>query len=101
MNLPRQLNNFGRTIEYLDFYTLEGKRTKQLDDAITYMDEVLQPEDIGLCESVQKGLRSKGYNQGRFVVDETESELSEHAVHNVQDLLLDALECVKIDWKKT
>ena len=90
-----------KSIEYLDCYTLEGKRTKQLDDAITYMDEVLQPEDIGLCESVQKGLRSKGYNQGRFVVDETESELSEHAVHHFQELLLDALECVKIDWKKT
>jgi choline monooxygenase len=83
------------SIEYLDCYTLEGKRTKQLDDAITYMDEVLQPEDIGLCESVQKGLRSKGYNQGRFVVDACESELSEHGVHHFQELLLDALERVK------
>jgi len=85
------------SIEYLDCYTLEGKRTKQLDDAITYMDEILQPEDIELCESVQKGLRSKGYNQGRFVIDENESELSEHGVHHFQELLLDALDRVKAD----
>jgi len=60
------------------------------------MDEILQPEDIGLCESVQKGLRSKGYNQGRFVIDESESELSEHGVHHFQELLLDALERSRI-----
>ena len=74
---------------------MDGKRTPQLEEAIKYMDEVLQPEDIGLCESVQKGLRSNGYNQGRFVVDETESELSEHAVHHFQEMLLDALDRVK------
>ncbi|MBT3557630.1 MAG: aromatic ring-hydroxylating dioxygenase subunit alpha [Rhodospirillales bacterium] len=83
------------SIEYLDCYTMDGKRTPQLEEAIKYMDEVLQPEDIGLCESVQKGLRSNGYNQGRFVVDETESELSEHAVHHFQEMLLDALDRVK------
>jgi len=56
---------------------------------------VLQPEGIGLCESVQKGLRSRGYYQGRFVGDANESELSEHGVHHFQELLLDALERVK------
>ena len=52
-----------------------------------YQKDVLQPEDIRLCESVQRGLKSKGYNQGRFVVDESRSELSEHAVHHFQSLV--------------
>ena len=65
--------------------------TDQLRDAIQYQKDVLQPEDIGLCESVQKGLKSSGYNQGRFVVDEGLTELSEHAVHHFQSLVADAL----------
>ncbi len=80
-----------RTIEYQDWFVPEGKVTGQLKDAIEYQRDVLQPEDISLCLSVQKGLRSKGYNQGRFVVDKTKSELSEHAVHHFQKLVVDAL----------
>lgn len=79
------------TIEYMDCYLLDETPSKQMQDALTYMDEVLQPEDIGLCESVQRGLRSKGYNQGRFVVDRGLSELSEHGVHHFQKLVVDAL----------
>ena len=44
-----------------------------------------------VCESVQKGLKSSGYNQGRFVVDEGLTELSEHAVHHFQSLVAGAL----------
>jgi choline monooxygenase len=80
-----------RTIEQLDWYCPGGEPSRQLRDAMVYMDEVLQPEDIGLCESVQRGLHSFGYNQGRFVVDPEESELSEHAVHHFQKLVMDAL----------
>ena len=64
----------------------------ELREAMTYVDKVLQPEDIGLCESVQRGLKAFGYNQGRFVVDRGETELSEHAVHHFQQLVLNALE---------
>jgi len=53
---------------------------------------VLQPEDIRLCENVQEGLRSRGYDQGRFMVDRARSEISEHAVHHFQRMVLDALE---------
>jgi len=44
-----------------------------------------------LCESVQKGLASKAYNQGRFIVDNELTELSEHAVHHFQYMVVDAL----------
>ena len=80
-----------RTIEYQDWFVPEGKPTSQLQDAMDYQKDILQPEDILLCESVQRGLNSRGYNQGRFVVDADRSELSEHAVHHFQQMVVDAL----------
>jgi hypothetical protein len=70
--------------------------SKQLKEAIDYQKDVLQPEDIGLCESVQRGLASRGYNQGRFIVDEGKTELSEHAVHHFQSMVAEALDA-KLD----
>lgn len=80
-----------RTVEHLDWFLPVAEPTKQLAEAMAYMDEVLQPEDISLCESVQKGLHSKGYNQGRFVIDKSLSHLSEHAVHHFQKMVVGAL----------
>ncbi len=83
--------NPGRTIEYQDWFTLGGKLSVQLQEAATYQKDVLQPEDIGLCESVQRGLQSNAYNQGRFIVDHGKTELSEHAVHHFQAMVANAL----------
>ncbi|GMG82735.1 carnitine monooxygenase subunit YeaW [Paralimibaculum aggregatum] len=80
-----------RTIEHQDWFIPTPTPSAQLRDAMVYQKDVLQPEDIALCESVQKGLKSRGYNQGRFVVDEELSELSEHAVHHFQKLVVEAL----------
>ena len=81
----------GRTIEYQDWYLPNPEPTQQQRDAMAYQKDVLQPEDVALCESVYRGLQSKGYNQGRFVVDPERSELSEHAVHHFQQLYVDAM----------
>ncbi|MFV0277995.1 MAG: SRPBCC family protein, partial [Parahaliea sp.] len=80
-----------RTIEHQDWFIPTKEPSKQLRDAMIYQKDVLQPEDISLCESVQKGLMSNGYNQGRFVIDNNLSELSEHAVHHFQRLVVEAL----------
>ena len=82
----------GGTIEYQDWYLPNLEPTQQQRDAMDYQRDVLQPEDVGLCESVYRGLQSKGYNQGRFVVDPDRSELSEHAVHHFQQLYMDAMD---------
>lgn len=84
-------NGLDRTIEHQDWFIPTLSPSKQLREAMVYQKDVLQPEDISLCESVQKGLKSKGYNQGRFVIDEDLSELSEHAVHHFQKMIVDAL----------
>ena len=83
----------GRTIEYQDWYLPNPAPTQQQRDAMDYQRDVLQPEDVGLCESVYRGLQSKGYNQGRFIVDAERSELSEHGVHHFQQLYVDVMGC--------
>ncbi|MDK1023474.1 MAG: SRPBCC family protein [Gammaproteobacteria bacterium] len=49
-------------------------------------------EDLSACESVQRGLHSKGYNQGRFIIDQDKQLLSESGVHHFHLMVLRALE---------
>ncbi len=79
------------TVEFQDWFIPTKTPSKQLKDAMDYQRDILQPEDISLCESVQRGLGSKGYNQGRFMVDKGKTELSEHAVHHFQNMVMEAV----------
>ncbi len=79
------------TLEHFDLYFMDKTPQACERDAIRYIETVLQPEDIALVESVQRGLHSRGYTQGRFIVDRDRSEMSEHAVHHFHGLVLDAL----------
>jgi len=56
-----------------------------------YGRDVLWPEDKAICEAVHRGLKSRGYGQGRFIVDEGRSEISEHGVHHFQRLYTQAM----------
>ena len=78
------------TYEEFDFYFETDTPNKDEMEAIKFVDEVLQPEDIGLVESVQRGMQTPAFNQGRFLVDPNESGMSEHAVHHFHGLVLDA-----------
>jgi carnitine monooxygenase subunit len=60
-------------------------------EAVRYMNEELGPEDVALNVGVQKGLNSRGYRQGRLMVDEARSDMSEHTIHFVQLQTLKAL----------
>ena len=57
-----------------------------------YEAEVLLPEDIGLCESVQRGIASRGYTRGRFMVGDIGDGESEIATHFFQRRISQALE---------
>jgi len=92
MSLQVIPNGPHRTTEYLDLYLLEPEISPQMADAVAYMDKTLQPEDIGLCESAQKGMCSKGYNQGRFIVHPDHPETAEWGVHHFHRLLVNALD---------
>ena len=59
--------------------------------ALDYFQNVLGPEDVDLVETVQKGLHSLGYNQGRFIIDADRGHTSEHAVHHFHSLIVKAM----------
>ncbi len=79
-----------RTLETYDFFLETPEPDAMEIDAMRYLDEVLQVEDIGLVESVQRGMETPAFSQGRIVSDPTGSGKSEHAVHHFHGLVLDA-----------
>lgn len=78
------------TYEEFDFFLETDTPSEAEREAIRFIDEVLQPEDIGLVESVQRGMRTPAFSQGRYLVDPEGSGLSEHAVHHFHGLVLQA-----------
>ena len=79
-----------QTYEVFDFFFETDTPNESELEAIRFIDEVLQPEDIGLVESVQRGMQTPAFNQGRYLIDPEGSGLSEHAVHHFHGLVLDA-----------
>jgi choline monooxygenase len=56
-----------------------------------YFNQTLAPEDIDICESVQRGLRSQSYDQGAYMIDPDHSGESEHALHHFHRLVQQSL----------
>ncbi|MEM7508193.1 MAG: aromatic ring-hydroxylating dioxygenase subunit alpha [Pseudomonadota bacterium] len=56
-----------------------------------YTASILAPEDIALCESVQRGLKSKGYSQGPIISGDKASGEGEQGIHLFHKLVHDAL----------
>ena len=80
----------GRTLETYDFFFETAEPNEGELEAIKYIDDVLQAEDIALVESVQRGMNTPAFTQGRIVHDTGGSGKSEHAVHHFHGLVLDA-----------
>ena len=78
------------TYEVFDFFFESTELNQSEQEAIKFIDDVLQPEDIALVESVQRGMRTPAFEQGRFMVDPKGSGMSEHAVHHFHGLILEA-----------
>ncbi len=81
----------GRSEQRFIAYSPDGRRTAQQERAAAYSRDILSVEDNLICESVQRGLASRGYRQGRFVVDSERSDISEHAVHHFHRLVAESL----------
>ncbi len=78
------------TYEEFDIFLEDDTPNEAEREALRFIDEVLQPEDIGLVESVQRGMNTPAFNSGRYMVDPQGSGQSEHAVHHFHGLILDA-----------
>ena len=56
-----------------------------------YIRDVLDPQDIDAMEAQQMGVRSRGYSQGRLMVDPQRSWRSEHGTHHFDNMVWRAL----------
>lgn len=74
------------------YYTPDGEVPKVTEACFRWMNEELGPEDIELNLTTQKGLRSFGYDQGRYLIDPERSNESEHLVHHFHALCYQALQ---------
>ena len=77
-----------RTLTIFEWFFAEpgtGPGWESMQQTIAFSDEI-QQEDIVLCEQVQRGLRSKSYDSGRF------SAKRENGVHHFQSLVRESLD---------
>jgi phenylpropionate dioxygenase-like ring-hydroxylating dioxygenase large terminal subunit len=79
-----------RTFETYDFFLETPEANEQEQQAIQYLDTVLQAEDIAIVEKVQVGMATPAFSQGRIVCDPQGSGMSEHALHHFHGLVLEA-----------
>jgi choline monooxygenase len=76
-----------RTLTIFEWYFRDpetAETQEKIKQTIELSDEI-QIEDINICEAVQKGLRSRAYNQGRYSVKR------ENGVHHFHGLLVQDL----------
>ena len=78
------------TLETYDFFLETAEPNEAELESMRYLDQTLQVEDIALVESVQRGMESPAFTQGRIVTDPSGSGLSEHALHHFHGLVLKA-----------
>ncbi|MEM9909422.1 MAG: ring-hydroxylating oxygenase subunit alpha [Pseudomonadota bacterium] len=79
-----------RTLETYDFFLETPEPNEAEKESMRYLNDVLQREDIDIVESVQRGMSTPAFSQGRIVNDPDGSGKSEHAVHHFHGLVLDA-----------
>ncbi len=76
------------TLQHYDIYFLNKDISQEQQKLIDWYREVFRPEDLRLVESVQKGLKSRGYRgQGRIMVDQQRSGVSEHGIAHFHNLI--------------
>jgi choline monooxygenase len=74
------------------YYAVEGRAIPEVTKAcIRWMNEELGPEDIQLNISNQKGLKSFGFERGRYVIGDGFNNRSEHLVRHFHKLCYDAI----------
>jgi phenylpropionate dioxygenase-like ring-hydroxylating dioxygenase large terminal subunit len=74
------------------YYGVAGRPLSEVTQAcIRWMNEDLGPEDIRLNISNQKGLRSLGFDRGRYLIGDSLDNRSEHLVRHFHQLCYDSI----------
>ena len=82
----------GACAERVDIYAPPGEPVPNLVAVKNLFMDMFNVEDIAIVESVQRGLASLGFDQGRYVCDPAESWFSETLLHGFHKQVLEALE---------
>jgi choline monooxygenase len=69
-----------RSLAIFEWYLPEEEHTSPAAKASVEFSDQIQVEDVGICERVQKNLRSRSYSRGRFSVKQ---EKGVHAFHRM------------------
>ena len=67
-----------------NWYLPTAEPTDHQRELFRFRAEYTQPEDLAVCEGVQRGLHSRGFGNGRLMVDADHTVLSEHGSHHIQ-----------------
>ncbi len=79
-----------QTLQGIEWYFPNAELSEDERAVVDFIHSI-RLEDIPICESVQKGLRSRGYGTGQLVLDAGRTDISEHAVYDFQQKVAAAL----------
>ncbi|MEM6635138.1 MAG: aromatic ring-hydroxylating dioxygenase subunit alpha [Pseudomonadota bacterium] len=82
----------GQVVVWRGWYTAEGVEDEAVRSLARQDRETTVEEDIHLVESVQRGLRSRGYRPGPLVLDPGCGVNSEHSIKSLQSWMRDAVD---------
>lgn len=81
-----------KTLLRFGHYAPKSRQPSALSEAvIDWFNTQLGPEDIDLNHYVQRGMRSFGFDQGRYLIDPDRGPNSEHLLHHFHVLVHDAV----------
>ena len=80
-----------RCLERAEILSPGGETSATLEAIRSLFAENFNLEDIDIVESVQRGLQSLGYDQSRYVADDSDAWYSEAGLHKFHRLILEAL----------
>ena len=88
-----------KTLVRFSYYSPDREETEITKAGREWMNEQLGPEDLDLNLAVQQGLKSFGFDQGRYMIDPERSCESEHAVHYFHTLVHKAISQYQEDYR--
>jgi phenylpropionate dioxygenase-like ring-hydroxylating dioxygenase large terminal subunit len=81
-----------RVVVWRGWYTVGGKESRIIRELAIQDRKTTVEEDIHLVESVQRGLKSRGYKPGPLVLDPNAGVKSEHSIKALQQWMREGLE---------
>ncbi|NRB05225.1 MAG: aromatic ring-hydroxylating dioxygenase subunit alpha [Rhodobacteraceae bacterium] len=87
-----RVHSVDRCTVWRGWYSVDGAEDEVIRQLAVQDRETTVEEDIHLVESVQRGLRSKGYRPGPLVLDPANGVMSEHSIARLHQWMRDAVD---------